>query len=155
MQPWVFDLIRVDFNKISNKRIIANALDRKRALQCYFQGVFLDVPAIVRYPDQPDKKDVSFNNIDFRNKPFVDAIEDFIISTSRDILEIAPKRGITTVVNQIFGKGALEVIEMGAMPIEEPVTKAVPPAPKPDGFYGENVLSFQQLAARRNRHHHV
>jgi hypothetical protein len=153
MKPWVFTLRREEFNKLSNGQIVNVAVDRKQALQCYIEGAFVDRPAIIRYPDVPEKPDRSFENIDFTRQPFVEAIEDFVISTSRDILKIAPERGITTVVNQIFGKGALEIIEMGCMPVEESsvASQQMPllALPVPRAPYAQNVIQFPSFTLRR------
>lgn len=115
MEPYVVSLLKEDFNAMSNRGLIASALDRKIALRHYFEQTRIDHPILLKVETPYGMKGRYFNEIDFSKPRFIYAIEDYVIGGSRQILALAPERGITTAVNQIFGKGALEVIAEGEM----------------------------------------
>ena len=119
MEPYVVSLLKDDFNAMSNRGLIASALDRKIALRHYFEQTHIDHPILLKIETPYGLKGRYFNNIDFSRPRFIYAIEDYVIGGAREILKLAPERGITTAVNQIFGKGALEVIAEGEMALPD------------------------------------
>ena len=119
MEPYVVSLLREDFNAMSNRQLIAAALDRKIALRHYFEQTRIEHPVLLKIETPYGIKGRFFNEIDFSRPRFIYAIEDYVIGGSREILKLAPAREIFTAVSQIFGKGALEVIAEGEMSLPD------------------------------------
>ncbi len=121
MQDHVLSLFQKSFNdaSISNGAVIREAQDVLIGFKSYTQGLVMDSPILVNYPDRPDRAPQFFRKIDFNNSRFILSIQDYLIDTGRAIIEVAPERGITTAVNQIFNKGVRELIDLGYLPTED------------------------------------
>jgi len=118
-EPIVIDLVKRDFNLASNRQLVAAALDQKIAFRYYFEGTVIDTPVLCRYPDS-DRPAAYFPTIDFRKPRFIHAIEDYVIDTSRAIVLQAARGDAMTAICQIFGEGAMDLIETGRLPMIDP-----------------------------------
>lgn len=155
MEPFVVSLLKQDFNAMSNRGLIASALDRKIALRHFFEQTRIHHPILLKVETPYGVKGRYFNEIDFSKPRFIYAIEDYVIGGARQILTLAPERGIATAVNQIFGKGALEVIAEGemALPDKKPrngsaridLGALAPPDTRETAFSNVITLPFGQL----------
>lgn len=117
-KPLVIDLVKSDFSRAANRQLVDAALKQKEAFRCYFAGTVIDNSVLCRYPGS-DRAPAYFSVIDFRNPRFIHAIEDYVIGNSRAIVSRAAQGGATTAIRQIFGKSAMELIEMGSLPLAE------------------------------------
>jgi hypothetical protein len=111
-------LVKSDFSLAANRQLVDAALKQKEAFRCYFAGTVIGNSVLCRYPGS-DRAPAYFPVIDFRNPRFIHAIEDYVIGNSRAIVLRAAEGGATTAIRQIFGKSALELIEMGRLPMAE------------------------------------
>lgn len=116
MEPYVVSLMREDFKRIPNAGLVDSALERRTVIDSYFAQTVIDHPVVMITQDMYGaRKARYFEQVDFTRPRFIYAIEDWVIGGARQILGLAPDRGLNTALKQIFGKHALGLIAEGEM----------------------------------------
>ncbi len=139
MEPYVISLMREDFERMPNAGLVDSAMERRTVIDAFFAETVINHPVVIMSENMYGQRvGRYFERVDFTRPRFVYAIEDWVISGSRQILGLAPERGLNTALNQIFGKHALGLIAEGEMDV-----------PNKKSREGKARIDLSELMARK------
>lgn len=131
--------MREDFERMPNAGLVDSAMERRTIIDSYFDQTVINHPVVMITQDlYGERKGRYFEQVDFTRPRFIYAIEDWVIGGARQILGLAPDRGLNTALKQIFGKHAMGLIEEGEMHL-----------PDKKSLEGRARIDLSELMARK------